>query len=73
MGKFDFICKVEICFSGDKESKEAFVYELEKLCDGWDIVINEEKSGCWDIIVYNRFFEDDDTQELVKDDEVLVR
>ncbi len=73
MDKFNVFCKVEICFSGDKDSKEAFVYELEKLGGKWDIVINEEKSGCWDIIVYNRFFEDEDTQDLVKDDGVLIR
>ncbi len=73
MRKVKFNCKVEICFDGNSSTQEAFVYELERLGDEWEIVINEEKSGCWDIIVYNRFFEDDDTQDLVKDDGVLIR
>ena len=73
MDSLKFNCKVEICFKGDNSKKEAFVYELGRLGSGWEVIIKEEKSGCWDIIVYNRFFEDEDTQELVKDDEVLIR
>ncbi len=69
-----FSCKVEICFNGDSSIKEAFIYELEQLGNGWEVVIKEEKGGgCWDIIVYNRFFEDEDAQKLVEDDEVFVR
>ncbi len=66
--------KVEICFNDDGSKKDGFVYEFGNLGNGWEIIIKEEKSGCWDIIVYDRFFDDDDPQEeLVKDDEVLVR
>lgn len=74
MGKMPkFNCKVEICFSGDNTTKEAFIYELQQLGNGWEVVIKEDKGGCWDIIVYNRFFDDEDAQKLVEDDEVLIR
>jgi hypothetical protein len=70
MDKFN--CKVEVRFCGDKSKLEAFVYELKSLNSNWDIVINDSKD-CWDIIMYNRFFGDGEDEDLIINDEVLVR
>ncbi len=67
-------CEIlEMLFSGDSEDKKAFIYKLKQPCDILNIIIND-KSNCWDVIAYNRFFYDYGSEdELTVYNELLFR
>ncbi len=69
----DYECHVlEVFFGEGGDSKKAFTYKLKQPCTLLDIVLND-RNDCWDVIVYNRFFCDDDGEINTKQDELLFR
>lgn len=64
---------LDMLFYGDKDDKKAFIYQLKKPCDILNIMI-KDSGNCWDVIAYNRFFYDYDSEdELDIYNEILIR
>ncbi len=70
MSNFDYNI-LDMIFYGDKDDKKAFIYQLKKPCDMFNIMI-KDTSNCWDVIAYNRFFYDSE-DELDIYNELLIR
>ncbi len=67
----EFECKIKMYVCGDNSEKEAFVYKLKNSSSDIEVTI-EDKGKCWDVIVYNRFFYDDEDSEKLNG-EVFIR
>ncbi len=66
----DFPNVFEIQLDGNRDEKNAFVYQLKQPCNVVNVVM-EDKGACWDVIAYNRFFYDQE-EELCEEDELLI-
>ncbi len=62
---------LEIFFNESDKDKKAFIYHPKQICDIFNIIIND-KNNCWDVIVYNRFFYDNE-DELDSYNELFIR
>ncbi len=68
----DHECNViEVFFGEGNGIKQAYSYRLKKPCTLMDIVLND-RNDCWDVIVYNRFFCDENGEIDSKEDDLLL-
>ncbi len=63
---------LEVFFGDGGDSKKAFAYRLKQPCSFLDIILND-RNNCWDVITYNRFFYDEETEIEPNQDELLFR